>query len=79
MTNKELISNIYKAFIQLSIKKKKNDWKKENKEKERAIITVGRPDPEQLSRDEQQVFYRTLLVCIISFAGDSSMHSDAKQ
>lgn len=39
----------------------------ENKEKERAILTVGRPDLEQLSRDEQQVFYSTLLVCMMAF------------
>ena len=39
-----------------------------SKEKERTILTVGRPDLEQLSRDEQQVFYSTLLVCVIAFA-----------
>ena len=38
----------------------------QNKEKERAIITIGRPDLEQLSRDEQQAFYSTLLYCIIA-------------
>ena len=36
-----------------------------NKEKERDICVVGRPDLEQLSKDEQQAFFDTLLLCVI--------------
>ena len=43
-----------------------------SKEKERAILTVGRPDLEQLSRDEQQVFYSTLLACVIEYYNKES-------
>ena len=41
--------------------------KNKNKEKERDICVVGRPDLEQLSRDEQQAFYDTLLLCVIEY------------
>lgn len=39
----------------------------QSKEKERAILTIGRPDLEQLSRNEQQAFYDTLLLCVIEY------------
>ena len=39
----------------------------QNKEKERTVHTVGRPSIEQLSKDERQVFYDTLLICITEY------------
>ena len=41
--------------------------KDQNKEKERDICVVGRPDLEQLSKDEQQAFFDTLLLCVIEY------------
>ena len=38
-----------------------------NKEKERTVHTVGHPSIEQLSKDEQWVFYGTLLICITEY------------
>ena len=46
--------------------------KDQNKEKERDICVVGRPDLEQLSKDEQQVFYSTLLACVIEYYNKES-------
>ena len=62
----------------LSKRKESGFMENKSKEKERAILTVGRPDLEQLSRDERQVFYRTLLDCVIAYAGGLSMYGDIK-
>lgn len=37
------------------------------KEKERKIITIGRPSIEHLTKAEAKVFYSTLLSCVIEY------------
>lgn len=41
--------------------------KKETKEKERTVYTVGHPDLAKLSKEEQKAFFDTLLRCIVDY------------
>ncbi len=48
--------------------------KKETKEKEREVYAIGRPNIEQLSKDEQKAFFLTLLRCIVDYFKENKDH-----
>lgn len=49
--------------------------KKETKEKEREVYVIGRPNIEQLSKDEQKAFFLTLLRCVVDYYKEKSNNS----